>query len=153
MSMENDGRHKALQLQMNQEKGGLRYRREWQLARVTRYATTFDEGFRGINYLSRVDTFTFELAECSTHVRFDEGYWNCKGSSPEGFAMALQRPESFPVVLESFSRLTFAKQKNCEYLRNLYGSKSILEITMNCLISNEGMTVQAFSKYLRRCSS
>lgn len=37
--------------------------------------------------------------------------------------MALQSPESFPVVLDCFSRLTFAKKKNCEYICNLYGSK------------------------------
>ena len=36
-----------LQIQFNQGKKALRYRLEWQLARVMRYATTFHEVFRG----------------------------------------------------------------------------------------------------------
>ena len=42
--------------------------------------------------------------------------------------MALQSPESLPVVLERFSRLTFSKKKSCEYISNLYGTKLVLEI-------------------------
>ena len=60
--------------------------------------------------------------------------------------MALQSPESLPVVLECFSRLTFAKKRNCEYIRNLYGSKLVLEITINWPISNKGMTFQPFKE-------
>lgn len=61
--------------------------------------------------------------------------------------MALQSPESLPVVLECFSRLTFAKKKNCEYTRSfMYGTKSIM---ISCPISHEGRTLQPFSKFLR----